>query len=173
MAYKKFSSCSIDKDEFYELTPETQVDPSLCVFVTRDIEEYRPLLSIFGDNSVAIRGDRYECNSEGNWEVVERLAMSPDSACFILFGNKTEIIDDPSVIPFYHNTELQRELVSRWSRNAVIWCEECHRDPKRIADYIKSAHNPAVFVGPHGELIVVSDETARPGDIIVRVFVQF
>lgn len=183
MANKKIYQALYDHS-FYELNSETRINEDLCWFV-RSIysPECSPLKELLGNYSLAIRGNTYaieqdEETKEDKTVIAEETAMSAEDVMAMLFGLQYKAATfsfekDTLAAPFYSNRNLLIEIASRWHKGTIIWCEKAGHTAISFTDYIKSAKNPAVFVGARQEIIVVSDETDRPGDIIVRMYPQF
>jgi hypothetical protein len=163
----------------YELTSETRISEDLCWFVRNlDYPECSPLRELLGNYSLAIRGNTYTRDENDKIVLVEDTAMSTEDVMAMLFGlqyngDNMSFEKDKLAAPFYSNRNLLIEIASRWHKGTIIWCEKAGHTAVSLVDYIKSATNPTVFVGTRQEIIVVSDETDRPGDIVVRMYPNF
>lgn len=176
MANKKIYQAIYDHN-FYELSTDTPISESLCQFVRNlPSTECAPLSEILGNYSLAIRGNTYTRDETDKIVLYEETKMSGEDVMSMLFG--LEYVSpffekDKLASPLYSNRNLVLEITSRWHKGTVIWCEKAGHEAVPFVDYIKSAKNPAVFVGARQEIIVVSDEIDRPGDIIVKMYPQF
>lgn len=149
----------------YLLTPETTINERTCWFVRDFFSD--PNFSILNGYSVALRGNYYD----ENCNIIDYTTMSSkevmNSLFNIIYDGKGNVIPNPDY-PLYSTRPIAEELISRWSKKAVIWCEKASYDSKPLEEYITCVPNPKIMVSPKRDIIVISDDPDRPGDIVVR-----
>lgn len=152
-------------NDLYLLTPETTVNENTCWFVRGFFED--PNFSILNNHSVALRGNYYDENGR----ITDYTAMSAEevlSSLFnLIYNGIGRVIPNPDC-PHYSTRPVAEELISRWSKGSVIWCEKASDGSMSLEEYITKVSNPKVMVSAKRDIIVISDDPDRPGDIVVR-----